>query len=249
MTLIAVDSTMFGLNDRLTFRVRKSGMKIAVFVAVLLNSFAATADLPTSESEPDKAGSCEYTNFIAYRNHPEYKYGEGLASEEIMWEVEDIFARELELAGFHHTEDARTAWLFLRALLMPSTLKSDAVSGVVQLVASASLNRDLLYQLSDELAPLSRIEMIVPIEINVQPGGGGLGPTVAVQQFARRKARWIWAEIEPTLSALCAWRTELIDDGLTIEDLQRELVDGMVRIQHEYRERKRGGSQGIDTDP
>ena len=224
-------------------------MKIAVFVAVLLNSFAATADLPTSESEPDDAGSCEYTNFIAFRNVPDYKYGEGLASEKIMWEVEDIFAREFELAGFHLTEDARLGWLILRALLMPSTLKSDAVTGVVQLIPTAGLNRDLLYKLSDELVSLSSIEMIAPIEINVQPGGGGLGSTVALQQFARSKARWIWSEIEPTLSALCAWRTELIDDGLTIEDLQRELVDGMVRIRREYRERKRAGSQEIDADP
>ena len=247
--MAALYSTASRSDDQVTSGIAKCVTRIAVISSVVLTSLVATAERSTSESESEDADRCEYTNFTIFRNHPDYQHGEDLASEAITWAVEDIFARELELVGFQRVAGERTPWLILRAVLMPSLLKPGSVSGVVVFVATAGLNRDFAYEPSDELIPPSGIEMVVPVEIDLRPRGGGLGSRVALQRFAKSKASWIWAEIEPNLSALCAWRRELIDDGLTLEDLQRELANGRFHIRSESRAGRRGDPEGTEKDP
>jgi hypothetical protein len=45
----------------------------------------------------------------------------------------------------------------------------------------------------------------------------------------------VWETSAPVLFALCHWREQLVADGLSVEDLRRELVEEMNRIRSKQR--------------
>ncbi len=103
-------------------------MRIPIIIGMVMTGCAASAQLSATSVTSPTARSCEYMNFAIYRDLPNSNKfrGAGLTNEAIHREVETIFARELESAGFHHGGDGEVSWLFLRAILQDSTLRSNA---------------------------------------------------------------------------------------------------------------------------
>ena len=202
----------------------------------LLLTFTAgaetTAGISSSSSAP-----CEYVNFIMFRDHPEFRTTVGGASDSIVNEIEDVFMRELETVGFRRAGYGEIPWLALRAVVQPSALRGDSVSGAVLLAPMADLNRDLALSLIREGVPLSGIGMLVPIEVTTE--GMGLRSTSAIdlKQLAKTEAESLWSRSRPILTTLCDWRTQLADEGLTVELLYQRLVDRMAQIRSGDRQR------------
>jgi hypothetical protein len=201
-------------------------MKIALILLALLLGSTEAAPARPNPHDSRESQTCEYMNFIVFRDFPDYEEPEGLANEAILRETEDVFSRELEFAGFHRVSDGETPWLFLRAILQSSSLRSNAVSGIVELGPRSNLYRDLALAPGAGSKSASDIGMIAVIEANTRSAGA----TAKLQESARANARWVRDKSYPVLSALCKWRTELVLDGLTPEDLREQLVEGMNRI-------------------
>jgi len=220
-------------------------MKIAlILLALLLGSTEAAQASPNPYDSPELQ-TCEYMNFIVFRDFPEYEQPEGLANEAILRQTEDVFSRELELAGFHRVSDGETPWLFLRAILQSSSLRSNAVSGIVELGPRSNLYRDLAMAPGAGSKSANDIGMIAVIEANTRSASA----TAKLQELARAKARWVRNRSYPALSALCKWRTELVLDGLTPEDLREQLVEGMDRIRRVNREGKQQKELKLEVEP
>ncbi len=220
-------------------------MKFALtLLGLLLGSVEEARACPNPFDSP-AAQTCEYMNFVVFRDFPDYELPEGLANEAILRETEDVFSRELELAGFHRVSDGETPWLFLRAILQSSSLRSNAVSGIVELGPRSNLYRDLAMAPGAGSKSASDIGMIAVIEANARSASA----TAKLQELARANARWVRNKSYPVLSALCKWRTDLVLDGLTPEDLREQLVEGMDRIRRVNREGKQQKELKLEVEP
>jgi hypothetical protein len=91
----------------------------------------------------------------------------------------------------------------------------------------------------------SDIGMIAVIEANTRSAGA----TAKLQELARANVRSVRNRTYPVLAALCAWRTELVLDGLTPEDLREQLVEGMNRIRRVNREGKQQKELKLEVEP
>jgi hypothetical protein len=178
---------------------------------------------------PSDSRSCEYLNFDVRYSHTANAGPAASTSDEILREVEAVFSRELELAGFNRVRTGETPWLFLRALLQPSNLRSNAVTGAVQLGATPDLHRDYWSAVSEGAIGEGQIGMSLAVEIGAR--SGRLDPAASrLEEQAREKAHRVWERSAPVLFGLCDWRRQLVADGLSVEDLRRELVEEMNRI-------------------
>jgi hypothetical protein len=155
----------------------------------------------------------------------------------------------LELAGFHRVRDGETPWLFLRAVLQSSSLRSDAVSGIIELGPRSNLHRDLAMAPGAGSNSASDIGMVAVIEASTGSTSNELGATAKLQELARANAQWVRDKSYPVLSALCKWRTELVLDGLTPGDLRQRLLDGMDRIRRVHREDQRQKGLKLEVEP
>jgi len=178
-----------------------------------------------------------------FRDHPEYLEFEQSADDSIVKNVEEIFMRELELVGFHRVLNGETPWFFLRATIQPSSLRGNSVSGVIEFGPMANFNRDLALSLIEEPLPPGGAGMLVPIEAEIQSRGHRVSSTTELERLARVEAVLLWKRLTPTLFALCDWRTQLVDDGLTVEVLYERLVDRIVRIRSDRQQRTHGGNR------
>jgi hypothetical protein len=178
--------------------------------------------------------SCEYLNFDVVYGPAANAGAAASTSDAILREVEAVFSRELESAGFKRVRSGETPWLFLRALLQPSNLRSNAVTGAVQLGATPDLHRDYWSAVSDGSIGEGQIGMSLAVEIGAR--SGRLDPAATrLREQAREKAHRVWETSAPVLFALCRWREQLVADGLSVDDLRRELVEEMNRIRSKQR--------------
>ena len=178
--------------------------------------------------------SCEYLNFDILYSQSVSAGPAASTTDLILREVEALFSRELELAGFNRVRTGETPWLFLRALLQPSNLRSNAVTGAVQLGATPALHRDYWSAVSEGSIGEAQIGMSLAVELGAQSGMLEFESTRFEAQV-REKAHRVWERSAPVLLALCHWREQLVADGLSVEDLRRELVDEMDRIRSKQR--------------
>lgn len=178
--------------------------------------------------------SCEYLNFDILYSQSVSVGPAASTTDLILREVEALFSRELESAGFNRVRTGETPWLFLRALLQPSNLRSNAVTGAVQLGATPALHRDYWSAVSAGSIGEAQIGMSLAVELGAQSGMLEFASTRFEEQV-REKAHRVWERSAPVLFALCNWREQLAADGLSVEDLRRELVDEMDRIRSKQR--------------
>lgn len=178
--------------------------------------------------------SCEYLNFDILYSQSVSVGPAASTTDLILREVEALFSRELESAGFNRVRTGETPWLFLRALLQPSNLRSNAVTGAVQLGAMPALHRDYWSAVSAGSIGEAQIGMSLAVELGAQSGMLEFASTRFEEQV-REKAHRVWERSAPVLFALCNWREQLAADGLSVEDLRRELVDEMDRIRSKQR--------------
>jgi len=224
-------------------------MKITPALIGLLIALLPAEQARSGQGESSRSETCEYMNFVVVRGFPGYAPPDELASEAILQEVENLFSRELERAGFHRVGDGETQSLLLRAILQVSSLSSSAVSGIVELKPSSNLHRDLALALNDGAISEGAVGMIAVGETDIRPAGHTLGSPAALQGQARHEAQSALHKSYPVLSALCEWRAQLVVDGLTVEELQRQLIDGMGRIRREYREGTRQKELKLEVEP
>ncbi len=210
-------------------------MIVAVF------AIGCAVDVPVRPSSslvmlegPSDSHSCEYLNFDVLHSQATDARPVASIHEAIMREVEAVFSRELESVGFNRVRGGETPWLFLRALLQPSDLRSNAVTGAVQLGATPDLHRDYWSAVSEGSIGEGEIGMSLAVEIGAR--SGRLDPAARrLEEKIRKKAHRVWERSAPVLFALCSWRRQLVDDGLSVEDLRRELVEEMNRIRNRHR--------------
>jgi hypothetical protein len=185
--------------------------------------------------------SCEYLNFDILYSEAASTGSAASTNDEILRAVEAVYSRELESVGFNRVRGGETPWLFLRALLQPSHLRSDAVTGAVQLAATPDLQRDYWSAVSEGSIGEGQIGMSLAVEIGAR--SGRLDPaSTRLEEQVREKAHRVWERSAPVLFALCNWREQLVADGSSVEDVRRELVDEMNRIrrrQHRDQQEKR----------
>jgi len=178
--------------------------------------------------------SCEYLNFDILHSQATNAPPVSSTDEAVMREVEAVFSRELESVGFNRVRGGETPWLFLRALLQPSNLRSNAVTGAVQLGATPDLRRDYWSAVSEGSIGEGEIGMSLAVEIGAR--SGRLDPAATkLEEKVRKKAHRVWERSAPVLFALCSWRKQLVEDGLSVEELRRELVEEMDRIRSKHR--------------
>ena len=146
-------------------------MKIAPVLIGMLIAFSPSGQARSDQSDASNLETCEYMNFVVVRGFPGYEPQEELASEAILREVENLFSRELERAGFRRVGGGEPQSLLLRAILQVSSLSSDAVSGIVELKPSSSLHRDLALALSDGAISEGAVGMIAVVETGIRPAG------------------------------------------------------------------------------
>jgi hypothetical protein len=223
-------------------------MRIALTLLALLLGAVEAAACPNPFDSP-VAPMCEYMNFVVFSDFPDYAHPEELANAAIVKEAEDVFSRELELAGFHRVSDGETPWLFLRAVLQSSSLRSDAVSGIIELGPRSNLYRDLAIAPGTGPNSASDIGMVAVIEASTRPTTNRLSATAELQELARTHAQAIRNKSYPVLSALCQWKTELVLDGLTPEALRQRLVDGMDRIRRARRYERPQKGLKLEVEP
>lgn len=204
-------------------------------------SFACASDPQIAVSPPEQEAwsapsstPCEYFNFGIVSDFSGKERPSGLTNEETLLDVEEAFSREFQAVGFHRAVNGEKPWLFLEALLQKSLLSSNAISGAVRFESTPSLHRDYLLSRSKESVPPSDIGMILVTEIPTR--WNRVDPAVELDKFARVRAEWVWSTTAPALFKMCAWKAQLIEDGLSVEDLRRELVKEIERIRREHRE-------------
>ena len=224
-------------------------MKFPITLLALLFGSVEVAGAGPNPVDSPAARACEYMNFVVFSDFPGYEHPEGLASAAIVRETEDLFSRELELAGFHRVGDGETPWLFLRAILQSSTLRSNAVSGIIELGPRSNLHRDLAVAPSAGSNSASEIGMIAVIEASTRSTDNELSATAKLQELARANAERVRSESYPVLSALCQWKTELDRDGLTPEGLRRRLVEGMDRVRRARRDENQQKGLNLEVEP
>jgi hypothetical protein len=224
-------------------------VKIALIVSALLLGSAEAAQACPNPFDSPAAQTCEYMNFVVLSDFPGYEHAEGLANAAILKQTEDVFSRELELAGFHRVRNGETPWLFLRAILQSSSLRSDAVSGIIELGPRSNLHRDLAMAPGAGSHAASDIGMVAVIEASTGSTNNEFGATAKLRELARANAQWVRDNSYPVLSELCKWRTELLLDGLTPADLRQRLVDGVDRIRRVHREDQQRKSLKLELEP
>jgi hypothetical protein len=128
-------------------------------------------------------------------------------------------------------------------------VSSNAVSGIVELKPSSSLHRDLALALSAGSISKGAVGMVAVVETDILPEGNRLGSKAILADFAREQAQWALHKSYPVLSALCEWRAQLVADGLTVEELQRQLIDGMDRVRGEKRRGMRQKGLKLEVEP
>ena len=114
-------------------RVLSSAAAVAIVVLGCASDVPVT--LPSSDHalrSPRDPESCEYVNFDTFGHLAKNPRQADLISETTARDVEAVFSRELESAGFHRVLDGETPWLFLRALLQTSERTSNAMVGAVR---------------------------------------------------------------------------------------------------------------------
>ena len=224
-------------------------MKTAPVLIGLLIALSPSGQARSAQSEPSRLETCEYMNFVVFRDFPGYEHSDELASEAVLKEVEDLFSLELERAGFHRVGNGETPWLFLRAILQESALSSNSGSGIVELGPRSSLHRDLALALSDGAISAGPVGMVTVIEADTRPAGHGLASPARIEDQARHEAQSARHKSDPILSALCEWRARLVADGLTVEELRRQLIDGMDRVRREHRRGTRKKGLRLEVEP
>jgi hypothetical protein len=219
-----------------------------IVVALTLAWVGNTQASPVPPGVPE-SNACEYMNFVVFGDFPGYDYPDGLAARAIVRETEEMFSRELERAGFHRVRHGETPWFFLRAVLQSSSLRSDAVSGIVELGPRSNLHRELAMAPASESNAVSDIGMIALIEASTRSAGNDLGATSKLEELARSNAQRVRDQTYPVLSALCEWKTDLDRDGMTPEELRRQLVDEMGRIRRMHRESEQRKGLRLEVEP
>lgn len=91
--------------------------------------------------------------------------------------------------------------------------------------------------------------MVTVIEADTRPAGNGLASPDRIEDLARHEAQSARHNSDPILSALCEWRTQLVADGLTVEELRRQLIDGMDRVRREHRQGTRQKRLRLEVEP
>ena len=213
-------------------------MKISPVLVGLLIALVPSERARSGQGESSRSETCEYMNFVVFRDFPGYEHPDELTSEAVLKEVEDLFSLELERAGFHRVGNGETPWLFLRAILQESALSSNSVSGIVELGPRSRLHRDLALALSDGSISAGAVGMVTVIEADTRPAGIQLRFPEKIEDLAKREARSTRHKSDRVLSALCEWREKLGGDGLTVEELQQQLVDGMNRVRSQRKQQK-----------
>ncbi len=221
-------------------------MKLSPFLFGLLVAFSPFGVARSGQGEASKSQTCEYLNFVVFRDFPGFEHPDELANQAVLEEVEELFSLELERVGFHRVRDGETPWLFLRAILQQSTLSSNSVSGIVELGPRSNLHRDLALALSDGSISAGAVGMVAVIEADTRPAGARLRFPAKIEDLARHESRSTQHKSDRVLSALCEWRAQLVGDGLTVEELQRQLIDGMDRVRRDRRQQK---SLELEVEP
>ena len=237
--------------------------------AVAIAALGCASDVPvtppssrnTFPSTPEPR-SCEYVNFAILDPPTENQRQANSMAEITVRRVEAVFSKELESAGFHRVTDDETPWLFFRALLRTSERASNVMVGAVHLAPLPNLHRDYWAAVSEGSIPEGKIGMTLAVEIGSpshgrKPDSVEIGTTshdrkpdsTYLERQARDRARRAWDRIAPLLLELCNWRQELSEDGLSIEDIRRELVDEMNRIRHEHRRAEQKKKLKLEVEP
>ncbi len=192
--------------------------------------------------------SCEYLNFDVLDYSTENQRQAGSIAEITARRVEAVFSKELESAGFHRVIDGETPWLFFRALLRTSELASNVMVGAVHLAPLPNLHRDYWTAVSEGSIPEGEIGMTLAVEIGT-PSHGREPDSTRLERHARERARRVWGRSAPLLLELCHWRQELLEDGLSVEDIRRELVDEMNRIRRDHRRAEQQKKLKLEVEP
>jgi hypothetical protein len=206
---------------------------------------------PSSEHalpSPRDPRRCEYLNFDIFDHLGESQRQADSIREIMVSEVEAVFAQELESAGFHRVLASETPWLFLRAMLQPSKLASNAMVGAVHLGPLSNLHRDYWSAVSEGSILEGEIGMTLAVEIRTPSQGLELD-SIRLEEHAREKARRVWDRSAPVLFELCHWRRQLSQDGLSVEDIRRELVEEMDRIRREYHRAEQRRNLKLEVEP
>jgi len=186
---------------------------------------------------------------IAILDHPtENGRQEDSTAESTVRRVETVFSKELELVGFHRVVGDETPWLFFRALLRTSELASNVMVGAVHLAPLPNLHRDYWAAVSEGSIPEGEIGMTLAVEIGT-PSHGLEPDSTRLERHARERARRVWERSAPILLELCEWKQELSEDGLSVEDVRRELVDEMNRIRRAYRRTEQQKKLNLEVEP
>jgi hypothetical protein len=183
---------------------------------------------------PSSSDRCEYLNFGILSEFSGQERLSGLANEKVLRDVEEVYSQEFEAIGFHPAGDGEKPWLFLRAVLQESDMRENTITGGVELSATPSLHRDYMLAWSDGFAPVGPIGLIVATEIGTR--WNRLDSRVRLDEMARANAKIAWNRTAPLLFEMCAWKKQLIEEGLTLKDFRRELVGEMDRIRRAHRE-------------
>ena len=229
-------------------RVLSSAAAVAIVVLGCARDVPVT--LPSSDHalrSPRDPESCEYVNFDTFGRLAKNPRQADSISETTARDVEAVFSRELEWAGFHRVLDGETPWLFLRALLQTSERTSNAMVGAVHLGPLSNLHRDYWSAVSEGSISEGELGMTLAVEIATPSHGLELDST-NLEKRAREKARRVWDRSAPVLYELCNWRRRLSQDGRSVEDIRRELVEEMNRIRREHRRAEQQKNLKLDVE-
>jgi len=188
-------------------------------------------------SEPSPAESCRYTTLVPARNHPDYVDVFSPADRAISSRVESAFSKELESVGFRRVADVDAAWWYLDVMLLKSRFNSNVVVGSVSVQATSALTRDAQLALEEGAYVGRGLGGMFSVEERVTHRGEFVDRE-KFEIYLRTTAREIWRNTEPILDMLCSWEATLTEDGLTVNELRRELVKEMARVRRRYREEK-----------
>jgi hypothetical protein len=175
--------------------------------------------IPSGTSVLDN--TCKYVRFVLATDATGFVRSDELADVALTREVELLYAEEFERVGFRRLPTEAGAWLYLRANLMRSPVRPDNLVGAVELASTSHLHRDYSLALMSGEVPEGPMGTLIATEIATQQGTVRFRD--GVRADARKVAQWAWGISTPALGGLCTWETQVINEGVTIEELRKEL--------------------------
>lgn len=190
--------------------------------------------------------SCKYLRFALATEVPGFVRGDGLAEVAITREIELLYAEEFERVGFDMVSPGEIYWMYLRANLMKSPVRPDNLVGSMEFASTSELHRDYSLALMSGEVPVAPIGVIMATEIATQKGRVQF--LDGARADARKAAEWALSISTPALAGLCGWEKQVVDEGVTIEELREKLVAEMVRVRQARREKKQSKELKIEIE-